>query len=284
MSKTAVLSRSCRSFGSSISQLHCNSNTVAQRHKCGEQLGGVVEQAVELENGVCGLVGRSLLSGCRSYLAAPENIIGDEQAAAAQARHGHTEYAGIVFLVHVVENNVHFRFLFGKQFECVAHQDLHAVADPGAVEIATGLLGIAGIAVGVEDATSFAQGARPPDGGITDGRAHLEHSTSLANPGDLVEEAADSRTYNGYVPLCGLGLHFRQHGIAGRQNGVEVMFDVRVRDPAHGPGRATCISHATSFLVDQRQPTVWPGLSSMTSMPRSATLFFSSAGLPVSAG
>ncbi len=51
---------------------------------------------------------------------APQNVIGDEQAAFAQPRPDQAQHARIIFFVDIVENNVELLLLLGKKFQRVA--------------------------------------------------------------------------------------------------------------------------------------------------------------------
>ena len=52
--------------------------------------------------------------------AAPQNVVGDEQAALAQARRDQAQHARIVVFVDIVEDDVELLLLFGKKFQRVA--------------------------------------------------------------------------------------------------------------------------------------------------------------------
>src|SRR5207253_9245596 len=88
--------------------------------------------------------------------------------------------ARIVFFVHVVENDVELLFLLGEKLECVANFYGDAISDSCSLEVATRLLGVLGVTIGVDHTTALAQGMSPPNGRVADGRAHLEYLLRIA--------------------------------------------------------------------------------------------------------
>src|SRR5512142_2586567 len=103
----------------------------------------------------------------------PERIVGDEEAAFADARRGDPEGARVVVLVDVAEDYVELALFLGEEFDGVADPDIDTVADSGTLKVATSFVGVLAVAVGVDNPTAFADGAGPPDGRIADGGAHL---------------------------------------------------------------------------------------------------------------
>ena len=113
----------------------------------------------------------------------PEDVVGYEEPALAQTRHGQAKDPGILFFVHIVEDDVEGGILLlRKNFECIASVDLNSVGDAGLLEIAACFFCVLLAAVGVDHATTVAHSARPPDGGISDSRTHLENCLRIDAP------------------------------------------------------------------------------------------------------
>src|ERR1019366_10376042 len=108
----------------------------------------------------------------------------------------------------------------------VAHANRDALADAGTIEVAAGLFGAFGVAVGVDDASAFAHRARPPDGGIAYGRAHFEELLRAADGGQLIKHASDGGADDGHIVFAGVSFHLGENFVARRQHRVQVVFDL----------------------------------------------------------
>ena len=74
--------------------------------------------------------------------ATPQNVVGNEESAFAQARCYQPQHARIIFFVHIVEDDVEFLLLLGEEFQSVAGMKRDAVGNSGPIEIAAGALGV----------------------------------------------------------------------------------------------------------------------------------------------
>src|SRR5439155_3884315 len=205
--------------------------TVANRQDGREQIVCIVKQPVELEYRFGGSFGRILLR----HSPAPQNVVRNQQSAFAQLGNRDSKYSWIVFFVDVVENNVEFLLLLREQFEGVADSDSDAVGDSGPFEVFASLLGILGVAIGVDDPAVLAHSTGPPNGGITNSGAHFENILGAHDHSQLVEDASDRRTDDRYFAPCSFRFHFCENFISRRKHGVKIIFDGVHGYAAHAP-------------------------------------------------
>ena len=93
-----------------------------------------------------------------------------KKTARLEPRNGELQHARIVFLIHIVKDDVQRSGLFFRQYlQRIAHPHVDSPGNPGFVEIPARLFGILKTAVGVDDASRVAYSHRPPDGGVSDG-------------------------------------------------------------------------------------------------------------------
>ena len=157
--------------------------------------------------------------------AAPKNVVSDKQSPLAKLRNGESKHARIVLFVDIVEDDIEFLLLLREQFEGVADSDSDAVGDSGPFEVFASLLGILGIAIGVDDAAVLAHSTGPPNGGITNSGAHFENILGAHDHSQLVEDASDRRTDDRYFAPCSFRFHFCENFISRRKHGVKIIFD-----------------------------------------------------------
>src|SRR5581483_2095545 len=133
-------------------------------------------------------------------------------------------------------------------------------------KIAAGFVSFFPVAVGVEDLSTFADSACPPDGGIPNGRAQLEDLAGIDKARILIEHSGDGRADDRYIALAGLLFHFFKHRVALWQQAVEIFFNFRISDI--------------------HQEIVSPGFIVISSTERLAALssFPNSSAVPVSMG
>ncbi|HKH97676.1 MAG TPA: hypothetical protein VJ999_01100 [Candidatus Sulfotelmatobacter sp.] len=199
--------------------LHGHGQPIADRQDSGVEVRGVVQLAVKFEDGLGLRVGRILLGD----VPAPQHVVGNEQSALAQARGYQAQHAGIIFLVHVVEDDVELLFVLGEELQRVAGVEGDAAGDAGAGKVAAGALGILPVAIGIDDAAFLSHGLGPPDGGVPNGRSQFKHRAGIDHEGQLLEHAGHRRADDGHAVLGGIVLHLGQHLVAPGQQGVEVV-------------------------------------------------------------
>src|SRR5258708_17471946 len=178
-------------------KLHTYRDANPERQNGGKELRHGIETPVEYLNRAGGYFFWLALS----HPSAPQDIVGDEQAAPAQARQYQIEHARIILLIDVVEHDVELLLLLRQAVERPAHFHMNALFDAGPLEVSPGFGGVLFVAVGIEDFPALAHGLGPPDGGITDGRAHLENPLSFDKARILKEHAGHSRTDDGHIPF-----------------------------------------------------------------------------------
>ena len=166
-----------------------------------------LDSQISLLNSTMALVCASGL-GSR-HPAAPENIVRDEKAAASHPWQRQAKDARVVDLIDVVEDDVVLLLLFGKNLERIADANRHALAYSGPIEVAASLFGVLRISVRVDDASTVPHRARPPDGGIADGRTHFKNLLRAADGGKLIEHPADGRAHDLYIVLARFLFHLR---------------------------------------------------------------------------
>ena len=159
----------------------------------------------------------------------------------AQTRQDQSEDTRIIFLIHIVENDVEFLLLLGQQFERVTGSDRDLFADSRPLEIAAGLLSFLRIPVGIGHAAIFAHRTRPPDGGIADRGPQLKYRSGFGDHRQLVQYAGDRRPDDRDFVPDGLGLHLGQDFVPRRKQGVEIFIDRIARDVMVEPFGA-CVS------------------------------------------
>jgi hypothetical protein len=75
---------------------------------------------------------------------------------------------GIVFFIHVVENDVELLLFFGEQFERIAGFQGDTVADTCTLKIFASTSGVIRVAVRVNNLAALGDGASPSDGRVPD--------------------------------------------------------------------------------------------------------------------
>ena len=107
--------------------------------------------------------------------------------------------------------------MLGKQLERVAYFEVDAIGDSGSLAVATGFFRILLVAVGIDDAATLANCARPPNGGVANGGAQFEDRFRASHHDQLSKDAANSRADNRHIPLRRFRFHLGQHLVARRQ-------------------------------------------------------------------
>src|SRR5260370_13649939 len=123
------------------------------------------------------------------------------------------QHPRIIFFIYVVEDDIELLFLLGEQLQSIAHGNVNAILNSSLLEILARFGRVALIAIAVKDFALFADGARPPERGVADGRAHLEHAPRADHSLVLKKHAPYGRAHDRDVPLPGLLLHLAQHSV-----------------------------------------------------------------------
>jgi hypothetical protein len=90
-----------------------------------------------------------------------------------------------------------------------------------------------GVVVGVIDRPSGAHGARQPQCGITNGGAQFEDPPGVNQPRQLIKHARAGRAHDGHIVLRSVFLHLAKLGVACRQERIDVLFNLLIRDSTH---------------------------------------------------
>ena len=96
----------------------------------------------------------------------------------------------------------------------------YAIADPGSFKVLAGLLGVLGVAIGVDDSSLISHRTSPPDCGVSDGGAHFENALRANHEGQLVQDPRDGRPHDRHLAPCRFRLHFSEHFISRRQQRI----------------------------------------------------------------
>src|SRR5260370_36781978 len=105
------------------------------------------------------------------------------------------QHPRIIFFIYVVEDDIELLFLLGEQLQSIAHGNVNAILNSRLLEILARFGRVALIAIAVKDFALFAVDAHPPERGVADRRAHLEHAPRADHSRVLKAHYTYSRTH-----------------------------------------------------------------------------------------
>src|SRR5687767_8462030 len=103
----------------------------------------------------------------------------------------------VLMFFEIAEDHVKLTCGAVQRLKRVTLHDADAVAHAGTREVAGGSAGIFRIRVRIVNGSAHSGGTSRPDGGVTNGRAHLEDALRAADADELEENPADNRADNG---------------------------------------------------------------------------------------
>jgi hypothetical protein len=171
----------------------------------------------------------------------PENVVGDQVAAAPDSGRRGLQRLRITLLVDVEEDDVEVARRRLERGDRVADLDLHAVGELHSLQIAARLFRLLGAAVGVEDLPVAADGPGEERRRVPDGAAELEDPGGADRARQDLQQRADRRAHDRNVVLGGVRLHLGEHGAALRNQIQDVALDFGSHQ-----GRHATILHSAS--------------------------------------
>src|SRR5438128_515074 len=201
---------------------------------------------------------RSVFAG---HIAAPQDVVRDEESTNSEALDRGVQDRGISGLVDVVEDEVERTFEVLQNSLCIADENPDLRGDAGLLHVLPGNRRGLGIVLHSDKLAIVVERASEPRARVSDRGAEIEDPACADRTREDVKEASLRRGDDGPAFLFALLLHSPQRGVTSVRQAIDVLVDFLVYDAArHATTAATSVefryepsrSLDKRFIPDQR--------------------------------